>query len=73
MAMASGVFSRLISAITPRSDNYFALFNNLAESAVTGSKVLAMMTTVNEANKFKAHLLKFAAYNRKQTNTPKKF
>ena len=71
--MASGVFSRLMSAITPRSDNYFALFNNLAESAVTGSKVLAIMTAVNEADKFEAHLLKFATYNRKQTNTPKKF
>ncbi len=53
--MASGVFSRLMSAITPRSDNYFDLFNNLAESAVTGSKVLAMMTAVNEANKFEEH------------------
>ena len=53
--MASGVFSRLMSAITPRSDNYFALFNSLAESAVTGSKVLAMMTAVNEADKFEEH------------------
>ena len=53
--MASGVFSRLMSTITPRSDNYFELFNNLAESAVTGSKVLAMMTAVNEADKFEEH------------------
>ncbi len=53
--MASGVFSRLMSAITPRSDNYFDLFNKLAESAVTGSKVLAMMTAVNEADKFEEH------------------
>ena len=53
--MASGVFSRLMSAVTPRSDNYFELFNNLAESAVTGSKVLAMMTAVNEADKFEEH------------------
>ena len=53
--MASGVFSRLMSANTPRSDNYFALFNSLAESAVTGSKVLAMMTAVNEADKFETH------------------
>jgi uncharacterized protein len=53
--MASGVFSRLMSAITPRSDNYFELFNNLAESAVTGSKVLAMMTAVNEVGKFEEH------------------
>jgi uncharacterized protein len=53
--MASGIFSRLMSAITPRSDNYFELFNNLAESAVTGSKVLAMMTAVNDAGKFEEH------------------
>jgi uncharacterized protein len=53
--MANGVFSRLMSAITPRSDNYFELFNNLAESAVTGSKVLAMMTAVNEVGKFEEH------------------
>ena len=53
--MASGIFSRLMSVITPRSDNYFELFNNLAESAVTGSKVLAMMTAVNDADKFEEH------------------
>jgi uncharacterized protein len=53
--MASGIFSRLMSAITPRSDNYFDLFNNLAESAVSGSKVLAMMTAVNDADKFEEH------------------
>ena len=53
--MASGIFSRLMSAITPRSDNYFDLFNSLAESAVSGSKVLAMMTAVNDADKFEEH------------------
>ena len=53
--MVSGVFSRLMSAITPRSDNYFELFNHLADSAVSGSKVLAMMTAVNEADKFEDH------------------
>lgn len=53
--MASGIFGRLMSAITPRSDNYFELFNKLAESAVTGSKVLAMMTAVNQADKFEEH------------------
>jgi uncharacterized protein len=53
--MASGVFSRLMSAITPRSDNYFALFNNLADCAVRGSKVLAMMTAVSEEDKFEQH------------------
>ena len=44
-----------MSAITPRSDNYFELFNHLADSAVNGSKVLAMMTAVNEADKFEDH------------------
>ncbi len=53
--MTSGVFSRLMSAITPRSDNYFELFNKLAESAVTGSKVLAMMTAVKDADNFETH------------------
>ena len=53
--MANGVFSRLMTAISPRNDNYFVLFNNLAESAVKGSKVLAMMTTVNDPNKFEEH------------------
>ena len=53
--MVSGIFSRLMSAITPRSDNYFELFNHLADSAVSGSKVLAMMTAVNEADKFEDH------------------
>ena len=42
--MKSGIISRLMSAITPKSDNYFNLFNSLAESAVKDSKVLAMMT-----------------------------
>ena len=55
ITMASGIFSRLMSAITPRSDNYFDLFNNLAESAVSGSKVLGMMTAVNDPGKFEEH------------------
>ncbi len=53
--MAGGVFSRLMSAITPRSDNYFTLFNNLADCAVRGSKVLAMMTAVSDEDKFEQH------------------
>jgi uncharacterized protein len=53
--MAGGVFSRLMSAITPHSDNYFVLFNNLADCAVRGSKVLAMMTAVSENDKFEQH------------------
>jgi predicted phosphate transport protein (TIGR00153 family) len=44
-----------MSAITPRSDNYFTLFNNLADCAVRGSKVLAMMTAVSEEDKFEQH------------------
>jgi uncharacterized protein len=53
--MAGSIFSRLMSAITPKSDNYFNLFNNLAESAVKGSKVLAMMTAVKDAENFETH------------------
>ena len=53
--MANAVFGRLMAAISPRSDNYFILFNNLADSAVKGSKVLAMMTAVNDPEKFEEH------------------
>ncbi len=59
--MASGVFSRLMSSITPRSDSYFTLFNNLADCAVRGSKVLAMMAAVNEAEKFEQHFAEIRA------------
>ena len=50
--MASGVFSRLMAAITPKSENYFNSFNSLADCAVRASKVLSMMTAVNDAEKF---------------------
>jgi predicted phosphate transport protein (TIGR00153 family) len=53
--MAGGVFSRLMATVTPRSDNYFVLFNNLADCAVKGSKVLAMMSAVRDAEKFEEH------------------
>ena len=53
--MASGIFSRIMSAITPHSDNYFILFNKLADCAVRGSKVLAMMTAVSDAEKFEQY------------------
>jgi uncharacterized protein len=53
--MASGAFTRLMSAITPRSDNYFMLFNNLADCAVRCSKVLAMMSAVRDAEKFEQY------------------
>ncbi|MES2181987.1 MAG: DUF47 family protein [Pseudomonadota bacterium] len=53
--MASGVFSRLMTAISPRNESYFLLFNNLANCAVKGSKVLAMMSAVNDPEKFNQH------------------
>jgi len=53
--MASGVFSRLMSTVTPHSDNYFVLFNNLADCVVKGSKVLAMMSAVSDAGTFEEH------------------
>ncbi|MDZ4140634.1 MAG: DUF47 family protein [Methylotenera sp.] len=53
--MANAAFGRLMAAITPRNDNYFVLFNNLADCAVRGSKVLAMMTAVSDADKFDEH------------------
>lgn len=59
--MANGFFNRLINSITPRSDNYFKLFNELAESAVKGSKVLAMMTAMSEKDKFEQHFAEIRA------------
>lgn len=53
--MANATFGRLMAAISPRSDNYFVLFNQLADCAVRGSKVLAVMTTVRDAEKFDEH------------------
>jgi len=53
--MANATFGRLMAAISPRSDNYFVLFNQLADCAVRGSKVLAVMTTVRDVEKFDEH------------------
>lgn len=53
--MKSGIFTRLMSAITPHSDNYFVLFNQLADCAVRASKVLAMMTAVSDEDKFEEY------------------
>ncbi len=50
--MANATLGRIMAAISPRSDNYFVLFNNLADCAVRGSKVLAMMSAVRDAEKF---------------------
>jgi uncharacterized protein len=59
--MAGGVFSRLMSAITPHSDNYFILFNKLADCAVRCSKVLAMMTAMSDAEKFEQYFAEIRA------------
>ncbi len=53
--MANATLGRLMAVISPRNDNYFVLFNNLADCAVKGSKVLALMTTVRDAEKFDEH------------------
>jgi predicted phosphate transport protein (TIGR00153 family) len=53
--MANAAFGRLMAAVTPRSDNYFELFNRLADCAVNGSKVLAMMSAVRDEDKFEEH------------------
>lgn len=35
--MANVVLDRLLVGISPRNDNYFVLFNNLADCAVKGA------------------------------------
>ena len=44
--------SRLIAAISPRSDDYFRLFNELAACSVRGAKLLAQMTSVRDPAAF---------------------
>ena len=51
--MEAGLFSRLMAFVSPRSDNYFLLFNSLGTCAVRAAKVLALMTSVNNAESFK--------------------
>src|SRR3970040_1539164 len=46
------LFTRFISLVTPRSDNYFTLFNELAACAVRGAKVLARMSSVHDPAAF---------------------
>ncbi|MDE2310105.1 MAG: DUF47 domain-containing protein [Betaproteobacteria bacterium] len=53
--MASGLFSRLIAFVSPNSDNYFALFNDLAACSVRGAKVLAKMSSVHDPVAFAQH------------------
>ena len=50
--MTGGWLSRLIALISPRSDNYFALFNELAACTVRGAKVIARMSSVRDPAAF---------------------
>ena len=50
--MANGLFSRLIALVSPRNDNYFVLFNELAACTVRGAKILAKMSSVHDPESF---------------------
>ena len=50
--MAGGFLSRLMASMAPRSDNYFALFNELAACTVRGAKLLARMSSVHDPAAF---------------------
>jgi predicted phosphate transport protein (TIGR00153 family) len=50
--MASVLFSKLLSSVSPRSDNYFRLFNELAILTVQGAKILATMSSVQDPAAF---------------------
>ncbi len=53
--MSGAKFGQLMAAISPRNDNYFVLFNKLAECVVRCSKVLAMMSAVRDEAKFEEY------------------
>jgi predicted phosphate transport protein (TIGR00153 family) len=50
--MAGSLLSRFLARVTPRSDNYFNLFNELAALTVRGAKVLATMSSVRDQENF---------------------
>ena len=50
--MTGGMLSRMIVLVSPRSDNYFVLFNELAACTVRGAKVLARMSSVRDPAEF---------------------
>jgi predicted phosphate transport protein (TIGR00153 family) len=50
--MASVFISKLLSSVSPRSDNYFTLFNELAAFTVQGAKILATMSSVQDPAAF---------------------
>ena len=53
--MAIVLFGRLIAKVSPNSDNYFALFNELAACTVRGAKVLAKMNSAHDPVAFDQH------------------
>lgn len=50
--MSGGLLSRLVALASPRSDDYFALFNELSACTVRGAKVLARMSSVRDVEEF---------------------
>jgi len=50
--MAGGIFSRIISAVSPKSDNYFTLFNELAACTVRGARIIARMSLIQDPAAF---------------------
>jgi len=50
--MPNVFFSKLLSSVSPRSDNYFVLFNKLTDCIVRGAKILATMSSVQDQNAF---------------------
>ncbi len=50
--MASVFFSKLLSSVSPRSDNYFTLFNEMTACTVRGARILATMSSVQDPATF---------------------
>jgi uncharacterized protein len=50
--MASVFFSKVLSKVSPRNDNYFILFNELTACTVRGAKILATMSSVQDPATF---------------------
>ena len=50
--MAVRLFSRLIAAVSPKSDNYFTLFNELTACAVSGARIIARMSLIQDPDAF---------------------
>lgn len=50
--MAGGLFSRIIAAVSPKSDNYFALFTELSACTVRGARIIARMSLIQDPATF---------------------